>query len=66
MLNELRLAFEESQELRDARNGLRTQASYHEAFVAALQPLKQTAEYKQAAQRLALRRKVPRAALTIT
>ena len=60
VLNELRRAFEESPELRDARSALRVaQANYQDAVNAALAPARQSAEYKQAAERvLSLERKL--------
>lgn len=51
VINDLRKAFEESPELRDARSALRTaQTNYADAVNAALAPLHQTTEYRAAAE----------------
>jgi hypothetical protein len=60
VLNELRREFEESPELREARSALQTaQSNYQEACAVALEPLRTTIEYKQAAENvLTLERKL--------
>lgn len=60
VLSDLRRAFEESGELRDARSALRTaQMNYQDACNVALEPLRSTGEYKQARENvLTLERKL--------
>ena len=60
VLNDLRRAFEESAELRDARSALRTaQSNYQDACSVALEPVRKTIEYREASERvLTLERKL--------
>jgi hypothetical protein len=60
VLNDLRHAFEESSELRDARASLRTaQTNYAEACNTALEPVRKAADYRQASENvLTLERKL--------